>query len=95
LFGVATSVAAARIYREDLSRVTTSHNRLVLFLSKRIRHGLIVKLNGKRRLWTREALGRISTDYSRTRCASASILSPHHVTPGEASEGIESNPPYK
>jgi hypothetical protein len=39
LFVIASFVATAHIYREDPSRVTTSHNRLGLYLSKRIRHG--------------------------------------------------------
>jgi hypothetical protein len=42
-FSRTTSVVAARIYREDLPRVTASHNRLGLSLSKRIRHGLVAK----------------------------------------------------
>jgi hypothetical protein len=57
LFTVASSVAAARrIYREDLPRVTASRNRLGLSLSKRIRHRLVVKINGKRRPQTCEIL---------------------------------------
>jgi hypothetical protein len=43
LFVVASSMVVAHIYREDLPKVTTSHNWLGLSLSKRIRHGLIVK----------------------------------------------------
>jgi hypothetical protein len=59
LFIVASSVAAARcIYREDLPRVTTSRNRLGLSLSKRIRHRLVVKINGKRRPQTYEVLAK-------------------------------------
>jgi hypothetical protein len=46
---VAIFVAAACIYREDLPRVTAFHNRLGLSLSKRIRYGLVAKINGKRR----------------------------------------------
>jgi hypothetical protein len=84
LFDVITSIAAACIYREDLPRVTTSRNRLGLSLSKRIRHGLVAKINGKRRLWTCEALGRILADYSCTRYASVSIASPRHATPHPA-----------
>jgi hypothetical protein len=49
-FIVTRSVAAARIYREVLPRVTTTHNRLGLSLYKRIRHGLVTKINDKRRL---------------------------------------------
>jgi hypothetical protein len=64
LFVVTHSVVAAHIYREDLPKVTVSHNRLGLSLSKHIRHGLIVKINGKRRLRTCETLGRILVDYS-------------------------------
>jgi hypothetical protein len=73
---VATSVAAARIYREDLPRVTPSCNRLGLSLSKRIRHELIVKINGKRRPQTCEALDRISADYS---CARRAPVCAHHL----------------
>jgi hypothetical protein len=43
LFVVTSSVVVARIYREDPLRLTASHNRLDLSLSKRIRHGLIAK----------------------------------------------------
>jgi hypothetical protein len=107
-FFVTISVAAVRIYREDLRRVTASRNWLGLSLSKRIRHGLISKINGEKRSRACEALGRISMDYSQARHAPASIVSPR---PGEASERvhvfppffssphtwkcIESNPPYK
>jgi hypothetical protein len=47
---VTRSVAAARIYREDLPRVTSSHNRLAISLYKRIRHRLVAKITDKRRL---------------------------------------------
>jgi hypothetical protein len=57
LFIISSFVAAARTYREDPSRVTSSHNRLGLSLSKHIRHGLIAKINGKSRPRTCEALG--------------------------------------
>jgi hypothetical protein len=63
-FGVTTSMAATHIYREDMPRVTASRNRIALSLSKLIRHGLIAKLNGKRRPQTYESLGRILMDYS-------------------------------
>jgi hypothetical protein len=53
---ITSSVAATRNYSEDLPRVTASRNRLGLSLSKHIRHGLIAKINGKRRPWTCEAL---------------------------------------
>jgi hypothetical protein len=82
-------VAAERIYREDPPRVTTSRNQIGLFLSKRIRHGFVEKINGKRRPQTCEALGWISTDYSRARRALASI------TPSYTCKCIESNSPYK
>jgi hypothetical protein len=54
---VTTSMAAAHIYREDLPRVIASCNRVGLCLSKCIKHGLVLKPNGKRgrepaRLWT-------------------------------------------
>jgi hypothetical protein len=68
---------------EDLSRITTSRNRLGLSLSKRIRHGLVAKINGKRRPQACEALGQILVDYSRARRAPTPIASPR---PGEASE---------
>jgi hypothetical protein len=81
---VAISVAAARTYREDLPRVTASRNRLGLSLSKYIRHGLVAKINGKRRSWACEALGQISMDYSRARRApmpSPHLATPRHATP--------------
>jgi hypothetical protein len=56
LFVVASSVAGTHIYREDPPRVTASRNRLGLSLSKCIRHGLVAKINGKRRSRTCEAL---------------------------------------
>jgi hypothetical protein len=111
LFVVTSSVAAARIYREDPPRATTSRNRLRLSLSKRIRHGLVVKINSKMMSWTCKALGRISVDYSHARRAPAPITTPRPARPDEASECacmflsfyspphtcmcIESNPPYK
>jgi hypothetical protein len=81
LFILTSSVAAARIYRDDLPRVTASRNRLGLSLSKHIRHGLVAKINGKRRSWTCEALDRISMDYSRAHLAPAPIASPCHAPP--------------
>jgi hypothetical protein len=80
---VTSSVAVARIYIEDPSRITTSQNQLGLSLSKRIRHGLVAKINDKRSSWTYEALGWILADYSRACRAPASIASPHHAMPGE------------
>jgi hypothetical protein len=56
-FIVFHSVAVARIYMEDPSRVTTSCNRLALSLSKRIRHGLIANINGKRKSRPCKTLG--------------------------------------
>jgi hypothetical protein len=79
-------MVAAHIYREDSPRVTVSHNRLGLSLSKYIRHRLVAKIKGKRRLWAYEALDQISVDYSHARCAPVSIASPHHAPPSEASE---------
>jgi hypothetical protein len=49
-FIVTRSVAVTRIYREYLPRVTAPYNQLGLSLYKRIRHGLIAKINDKRRL---------------------------------------------
>jgi hypothetical protein len=69
LFVVASSVAAAHIYRKDLPRITVSHNQLGLSLSKYIRHGLIEKINSKIKSQTCEALGQISADHSRARRA--------------------------
>jgi hypothetical protein len=85
--GVTTTVVATRIYREDPPMATTSHNRLGLSLSKCIRHGLVAKLNGKRRPWAYEALDWISVDYSCTRRAPPPITSPHHTTPRHARPG--------
>jgi hypothetical protein len=87
LFVVARSVAASCIYREDPPRVTTSHNQLVLSLSKHIRHGLIAKINGKRKPWTCEALDGILVDHSRARHAPVPITSPHPAWPGLTERG--------
>jgi hypothetical protein len=80
LFCATTSVVVARIYREDLPRVIASRNGLVLSLLKRIRHGLVSKLNSKRRSRICEALDWILADYSCVLCAPAPIASPHHAT---------------
>jgi hypothetical protein len=77
VFIVTSSVVAARIYRKDLPSVTASRNQQGLSLSKRIRHGLVAKINGKRRLLTCEAFCQISTDHSRARRAPVPIASPH------------------
>jgi hypothetical protein len=79
LFIVIYSMVAARIYRKDLPRVTTLRNRLGLSLSKRIRHELIAKINGKRRSWACEALGWISVDYSGACRAVVPITSSRHA----------------
>jgi hypothetical protein len=49
LFAFTRFMATARIYREDMPRVIASCNRLGLSISKRIRHELVAKINGKRR----------------------------------------------
>jgi hypothetical protein len=67
---VAIFVAIVRIYREDLSRVTSSRNQLGLSLSKCIKHGLVAKINGKRRPRACEALGPIHAHVVRP-CPSA------------------------
>jgi hypothetical protein len=87
LFVVTRSMVAARIYREDRPRVTTSRNRVDLSLSKRIRHGLVAKINDKRKPRTCEALGRILMDYSCAHRALAPIASPHHAMPRLARRG--------
>jgi hypothetical protein len=69
LFVVTRSMVAAFIYREYLTRVITSRNWVGLSLLKCIRHRLIVKINGKRRLRTCEALGQILMDHSHARHA--------------------------
>jgi hypothetical protein len=71
---VTISVAVTRIYREDLPRVTVSRNRLALSLSKHIRHGLVAKINSKRRPRACEALGQISADYKMIRFISKYLL---------------------
>jgi hypothetical protein len=81
LFIVAIFVAVTHIYREYMSRVIASCNRLCLSLSNRIRHRLIVKINGKRKLRTCEALGQILVEYSHARCAPEPIASPQQATP--------------
>jgi hypothetical protein len=78
---VATSVMAACIYREDSPMVITSHNRLGLSLSKRIKHRLVEKINGKIWSWTCEALDLISKDYLRSRRAPVPIALPRPVQP--------------
>ncbi len=83
---VATTVVAAHIYREDPPRVIAFRNRLGLSLSKCIRHGLVEKINGKRKPRTCEALGQILVHYSHTRHAPAPITSPCHARRGEVSE---------
>jgi hypothetical protein len=90
LFVVTRSVAASRIDREGLPRITMSHNRLGLSLLKHIRRGLIAKINSKKRMQTCEAMDQILTDYSR-KCRApmpAPIASPRHATSrnGEVSE---------
>jgi hypothetical protein len=49
LFALTRFMATARIYREGMPRVIASCNRLGLSISKRIRHELVAKINGKRR----------------------------------------------
>jgi hypothetical protein len=88
---VTTSVAAAHTYKEDSSRVTASHNRLGLSLSKHIRHKLLAKINGKRRPWVYETLGRVLVDYScihTHRLASPRLATPGLVRRGDASERV-------
>jgi hypothetical protein len=80
---VTRSMVATRIYRKDLTRVTTSRNLLGLSLSKRIRHGLIEK--NKLQNEAMDLCG-FGSDFRL-----ASITSPRHATPyptrqGEASE---------
>jgi hypothetical protein len=60
-----------------------SRNQLSLSLSKRIRHGFVAKINGKRRSRIYEALDQISADYSRARRAPVPITSPRHARPNE------------
>jgi hypothetical protein len=107
LFVVTHSMAATHIYREDLPKVTSSHNRLGLSLLKHIRHGLIAKINGKRRPRTCETLGRILAYYSHARqCASHAsprLATPRHracvflsfSSPPHTCKCIESNPSFK
>jgi hypothetical protein len=84
LFIGSAYMAATRIYREDPPRVMTFRNQLGLSLSKRNRHGLVEKINDKRRPQTCETLGRISADHSRAHHVAASIASPRHTPPGPA-----------
>jgi hypothetical protein len=88
LFIVTRSIVAAHIYREDSTRVTVYHNLLGLSLSKCIRHGLIAKINGKRKLQTCDALGQILVDHSCRRCAPTPIASPHHAMPRHTPPGL-------
>jgi hypothetical protein len=50
LFIITCFMVVAHIYREDLPIVTTHRNRLVLSLSKHIRHELIAKINEKKKV---------------------------------------------
>jgi hypothetical protein len=77
-------MAAAHIYREDLIRVIAYCNRLCLSLSICIRHGLIAKINDKRRPRAYEALGQILTDYLHIRHVPTPIASPRHAMPRPA-----------
>jgi hypothetical protein len=56
----------ARIYRKAQPRVTVSRNQLGIPLSKRIRHRIITKINGKGKSQNCEALDQISADHSCT-----------------------------
>jgi hypothetical protein len=86
LFVIFTFMAAARIYREDPLRVRASRNRLSLSLLKRIRHGFVTKINGKRTPHICEALDRILVNYSRAHRAPTPIASlPHLASPSEVS----------
>jgi hypothetical protein len=78
---IAISVTAAHIYGEDLLRVTASRNRLYLSLSNILEHGLVTKINGRRRSQACEVLDWISVDYSCARFAPAPITSPRLASP--------------
>jgi hypothetical protein len=83
LFCVTTSVAATCIYKEHPPRVTASRNRLGLSLSKHIRHGLVAKINGKRKPQTCKPLDRISVNYSLACRAPAPIALPCYARRAE------------
>jgi hypothetical protein len=79
------------IISEDSPRIKASRNRLGLSLSKRIRRGLTVKIDRKRKSRTYEALAWNLVEHSRARHAPMPIASPRRATPcptqqGEASE---------
>jgi hypothetical protein len=67
-----------------------------------MRHGLLAKLNGKRRTLAYEVFDRILVDYSCVRRVPMPMASPHHATPyptplGPASEHVYfclSSPPH-
>jgi hypothetical protein len=80
LFIITSSVMVTCIYKEDSSRVTIFCNRLDLSLLKYIIHELIVKIIGKRKSRTCEALRQILLDHSCTRRAPAPIALLHHAT---------------
>jgi hypothetical protein len=101
LFVLTRSTTAAHIYREDLPRVTTSRNRLGLFLLKHIRHGLIAKINSEMRSRTCGALSQILVDYSCVRwrpmprlAHRARVFLPFS-SPSWTCKCIECNLPYK
>jgi hypothetical protein len=96
--GVPTSVAAAHIYREDMSRVTTFHNRLCLSLLKRIIYSRSISIKTyytctrSKTKQQNEVVGLrgFGPDFdglfTRTSCACARahrIASSHHVRRGE------------
>jgi hypothetical protein len=84
LFFVTQFMAPGFIYREDLLKVTASHNRLGPPLSKLIKHRPIEKINGKRRPGTCETFCRISMNYSHAH--RAPIGSPRPAERDEVSE---------
>jgi hypothetical protein len=94
-FLITTSVTAARIYRKDMPRVTASCNRLDLSLSKRIRHGLVTKINGKRKSRTCEDLCPISVYYSHACRAPTTIAPPDEARRASACIFLPfSSPPH-
>jgi hypothetical protein len=82
-FIVASSMADVRIYRGDPTRVTASLNRLELYQT-RTRHGLLAKINEKRKLQAYKGLGRISADHSYASHASTPFASPPLAQTSEA-----------
>jgi hypothetical protein len=89
LFVVTSSVAVAHIYREDPLRVIVSRNGLGLSIKHR--HGLIVKINRKRKPQTYEASHHATPDEA-SECTHVFLP---FSSPPHSCKCIDSNPLFK